>query len=90
MTDREKLAALIYKAAGRLVEEEAESLAYRLIAKGVVVREKGEWEETRLSAASYRRSYKKVSCSVCGKGNGIKQKPFCPNCGADMRKGENG
>lgn len=39
MADREKLAELIYKNSPRLVEEEAEVLANRLIANGVTVKE---------------------------------------------------
>ena len=49
----------------------------------------GEWIFKNDGAYRQRRAY----CSVCGKRSGIggiesnQRKPFCPNCGADMRKG---
>lgn len=49
----------------------------------------GEWIFKNDGAYRKRRAY----CSVCGKRSGIggiesnQRKPFCPNCGADMRKG---
>ena len=66
-----------------------------LIANGVVVREKGEWEvgghcnhkPCRIRHADKWTIYR---CSKCGYSNGRKKRAnFCPNCGADMRKGEN-
>lgn len=68
-----------------------ELLVDHLIANGVVVREKGEWEpilnsrgehaEVELCASWWR-------CKKCGHEDFLAN--FCPNCGADMRKGENG
>ena len=82
MTDREKMVALMEDAYYCSIEE----LADRLIANGVVVREKGEWE--LYPSSEYRRcrackmEYEKARFGV--------RANFCPNCGADMRKGENG
>ena len=87
MSDREKLIALMEEAYFCSIEQ----LADHLIANGVVVREKGEWVE------HYNEGYEMwfYDCPFCDDGYSMKQrdksKPnFCPNCGADMRKGENG
>jgi hypothetical protein len=48
----------------------------------------GEWIFKNDGAYGKRRAY----CSACGQRSGIggiesnQRKPFCPNCGADMRK----
>ena len=100
MTDREKLIAWI-RDVSKFHEEVKEkwilggkqgerpsliaSIADHLIANGVVVREKGEWE--LYPSSEYRR------CRVCKteyeKARFNVRANFCPNCGADMRKGEN-
>ena len=56
-----------------------------------VVREKGEWERKRVAfhigctaCGCYVRSLAALVFLDAGELN------FCPNCGADMRKGENG
>ena len=59
-----------------------------------VVREKGEWvagERCNHKPCRIKNPEKWViyKCSVCGYSNGRKRNDFCPNCGADMRKGEN-
>ena len=75
MTDREKLYELIRHI---VIPYFAEQIADHLIANGVVAREKGEWD---------RSGY----CSVCDFWTCYcGDYHFCPNCGADMRKGENG
>jgi hypothetical protein len=83
MTDREKLIALVTAA---LCNQSAEEVADHLLANGVVVREKGEWvfEEVYPGVVSLNG----YLCSKCRK-NTAKKTDFCPNCGADMRKGEN-
>lgn len=106
MTDREKLIELYREAHRKAHEHcnntncdecEYEDLgsncirilkADHLLANGVVVREKGEWEK----ASEYMPIYR---CSICKERNLFKNgdnvfSNFCPNCGADMRKGENG
>ena len=99
MTDREKLIAMLVEA---MEEGEKECLfpancldcrAYKkysrdecrlalsalyLVANGVVVREKGEWRNNKDDYPE---------CTRCGY---MPLPDFCPNCGADMRKGENG
>ena len=78
MTDREKL--------GKMIMESwclsAEEIVGHLIFNGVVVREKGEWIPLYPTGAFVG------SCSVC-KTLGSLDSNFCPNCGADMTKGEN-
>jgi rubrerythrin len=32
--------------------------------------------------------YKTYTCDVCGKSNGRRKTPYCPNCGAKMKGGE--
>ena len=62
-----------------------------------VVREKGEWVgwhgDRRVSDDEYGmpiyRHYHYFSCRKCGRRTAVREN-FCPNCGADMRKGENG
>ena len=50
-----------------------------------VVREKGEWGNP-IKVDADNNGYK---CSECGE-FGAPCWSYCPNCGADMRKGENG
>ncbi len=101
MADIEKLLALVYEARVHADEEcdkrdgcsrcpyDAQAdmcqnipIADHLIANGVVVREKGEW----------RRVYEEGEgwVDICTRCKEIGDETnFCPNCGADMRKGEN-
>ena len=86
MIDREKLSELLSEAVGVAAEKSRYSLndaiVDYLIANGVVVREKGEWK--KVGKHDWR-------CTACGIGVPYEDtgKHFCPNCGADMRKGEN-
>ena len=71
-----------------LLREAADALA-----NGVVVREKGEWMEMvdyvedGYTGEYYEEIY--YNCLNCDYAT-TENTPFCPNCGADMRKGENG
>ena len=65
-----------------------DSIADHLIANGVVVREKGEWEGTNCSRCG--GSYMDYADADSYPAIGEPKPDFCPNCGADMRKGENG
>ena len=89
MTDREKLIELIKRAITDWEHGDvSEKIADHLIANGVVIREKGEWEEIDdmyFDDVIYR-------CDVCKEDFvTIDGTPadnlwnFCPNCGADMR-----
>ena len=90
MTDRETLKRIIEKAAFRCLPSITQlfhinMLTTELLANGVVVREKGEWGAPfKVDADNIGRK-----CSQCGE-FGVPCFNFCPNCGADMRKGENG
>ena len=53
-----------------------------------VVREKGEWVPLGQRTYGGGRSYTHY-CNRCGQ-HGYDDYVLCPNCGADMRKGENG
>ena len=53
-----------------------------------VVREKGEWVPLGQGTYGGGRSYTHY-CNRCGQ-HGYDDYVLCPNCGADMRKGENG
>lgn len=74
MNDREKLIALFKEFFGNNYSAFViEIFAKKLLANGVVVREKGEWDRSGYcSACDFWTCY-------CGDYN------FCPNCGADMR-----
>ena len=65
------------------------SIADHLVANGVVVREKGEWLEHEWAEESEGLLISNYECTVCQEWVRNKSN-FCPNCGADMRKGENG
>ena len=49
-----------------------------------VVREKGEW------VYDHWCEFKCSKCGALSKTEPRGEESFCPNCGADMRKGENG
>lgn len=49
-----------------------------------VVREKGEW------VYDHWCEFKCSKCGALSKTEPRGEENFCPNCGADMRKGENG
>ena len=87
MTDREKLAELICDSVHRKRLDFPEAAGY-LLANGVVVREKGEWMPLgqRTSGSGGGRNYTHY-CKQCGQ-HGFEDYVICPNCGADMRKGE--
>ena len=87
-------AAMFKRAWGELPEtgegaERCETFADRSY---YVVRERGEWGYTGVEDEDWGATWHKWTCSNCGYSTG--QNPFgenfCPNCGADMRKGENG
>ena len=103
MNDRESLIALLDEARAKRREicyahtdcnscvfgEDGENcgdamIADHLIANGVVLREKGEWIKQELTGCEPF-----YLCSVCEKIHD-EDYNFCNNCGADMRKGENG
>ena len=98
MSDREKLTDLIASYMEFVKTATPKEMAAHLLAHGVVVREKGEWEDcdwVKYDGHGECIHYPKAAlcCSRCR--NAFKKellwKPnFCPNCGADMRKGENG
>ena len=102
MTDREKLIELIQAAVNGCSTYWAGLIADHLIANGVVVREKGEWipsesdfddDDTLFDVEEWCD----WQCSMCREDICYEDPMerrwlpnFCPNCGADMRKGENG
>ena len=93
MPDKEKLIALLEGfAKGDYIEARLDSIVNHLIANGVVVREKGEWDDT--GRFLFADGSLAIRCNLCGAA--LHQDEwdkynwhFCPNCGADMRKGEN-
>lgn len=95
MPDREKLYELIdgFDALSTPTDGFRHHLADYLLANGVVVREKGEWDDT--GRFLFADGSLAIRCNLCGAA--LHQDEwdkynwhFCPNCGADMRKGENG
>ena len=100
MTDREKLLKLLlehceYKGQIDCKEDCERCLADHLISNGVVVREKGEWIGEGDGYADGEIVYDVWYCPECnhciddGTDDPVLLPNFCPNCGADMRKGEN-
>ena len=90
MTDRDRIDAMIQGAVSDCYPYWSIVIADHLIAGGVVVREKGEWipiEETMFNLE--RPVIVGWECSKCGEQRACEQN-FCPNCGSDMRKVENG
>lgn len=103
MTDREKLLEIrksvsCHKDGCRFCDYSKhehcmeELLVDHLLAHGVVVREKGEWQYTDdIDEDGNIQAY----CSACGAGDKhatsmVGKVPYCWNCGADMRRRENG
>ena len=85
---RDKLIELIQNAVGGCARHWAELIADHLIANGVVVREKGEWVNNsdgypECNRCGYKPQYDPMF-------DDIYYSDFCPNCGSDMRKEENG
>ena len=94
MTDMGKrLFALIDEYHRNAFQPTDHKLTAFLLANGVVVREKGEWMEMvdcvedGYTGEYYEEIY--YNCLNCDYAT-TENTPFCPNCGADMRKGENG
>lgn len=82
---KEKLIELLKK--NLFDDYDFEDLAEELIANGVTVQKKGEWD---IRIDDYDCEY--MVCSVCdtdffdGENDTVDYKPnFCPVCGADMR-----
>ena len=92
MTDREKIADCIHDILDFVDWDNAYDVADHLLANGVVVREKGEWVKNWCDNNLIGHEYE--DCPFCGCEILDTEKfwdaHFCPNCGADMRKGENG
>lgn len=92
MTDREKLIALVKRA---IIDWEygdaSEKIADYLLANGVVVREKGEWDDS--GRYKFADGSKAIRCPFCGACINEEEYDlyvwnFCPYCGADMRKSQ--
>ena len=88
MTDREKLIALLKgdlpyhsNEVAYWSDEHIGALADRLLANGVVVREKGEW------VYDHWCEFKCSKCGALSKTEPRGEENFCPNCGADMTGG---
>ena len=92
MSNREKLIELIGKYIREFTGNDIQcTLADYLIANGVVIREKGEWE------IYWDNDYLQYchKCSKCQSNAPTKPETihdeiltdFCPNCGSDMRGG---
>lgn len=100
MPDREKLIELVGQVqdCGCDVTDVVEMnyvensvLVDHLIANGVTVRERGRWETTEVTeewetVERYSHFHRECKYSYCD--NGLGGHYFCPNCGADMRGGE--
>lgn len=67
-------------------------IAEALCEQGYRKQKQGEWVDKPTGAYGRMQSW----CSACGKHSGIggiksnRHKPYCPNCGAKMKGGEQG
>ena len=53
-----------------------------------LIRQKGEWVEENSETGAFGIKYTWFKCNQCGWNSSLViPKNFCPNCGADMRKG---
>ena len=92
MNDREKLIELLENSPSLdTTYGDYELDADWLIANGVVVREKGEWDTVFYERNGTLSSYSHLcpKCKYFYRDIRFKGHDFCPNCGAYMRKGEN-
>lgn len=83
MTGREKLIELLDNTGYFINREVVGYVANKLLANGVVVREKGEW------VYDHWCEFKCSKCGALSKTEPRGEENFCPNCGSDMRKEEN-
>lgn len=52
-------------------------------------RPQGEWKETGYETGALGITYRQTQCSNCGWEHALPMRwNFCPNCGADMQKGD--
>ena len=90
MADREKLIELVEESFADQHDRRrmltVPDTVNHLLANGVVVREKGEWLMNRDGSCTCKRCRRTTKDAWDFDG----WMSFCPNCGADMRKGENG
>ena len=86
MTDKEKLAKIVYNNSPRLVYEEANNLACRLIANGVTVQKHGRWilHDNGSGTCDQCRFTQKNVWDYDNWQN------YCGVCGADMRERKDG
>lgn len=63
--------------------------AKRAYNAGYRKQKEGEWIENPIDNYDGEPSGLYYVCSVCHTENGFEDTPFCPNCGAHMRGGEN-
>lgn len=98
MTDREKLIELIQNAVSGCAKHWAEIIADYLIANGVVIREKGEWNNGECANCHEEAPYtswdepiydydweESLQYSHTERHKEYHLTNFCPNCGSDMR-----
>lgn len=62
--------------------------ALDLAIKALEERPQGEWIDVPCERDLLFNTGIRYTCSVCGKFNSNGHSSFCPNCGADMRKGD--
>ena len=67
----------------------SKDLAEVILDAGYRKQSEGEWIAKHLMSRSSRgryTSYNTYTCNVCGKENGRRKTPFCPNCGAPTKE----
>lgn len=71
------------------LEHWSDVIAEELYNAGYRKQKEGEWIENPIDNYDGEPSGLYYVCSVCHTENGFEDTPFCPNCGAHMRGGEN-
>ena len=60
-----------------------------LAIKAIEERPQGEWKETGYETGAFGITYRQTQCSNCGWEHALPMWfNFCPNCGAEMRRGD--
>lgn len=94
LNDREKLIDILECIGIYDVTMNAEPIAEALIANGVTVRKQGKWEQVFYHYKPFVPKFDEwygaiLKCSICGREEiEDDDNNYCPNCGADMRRGE--
>lgn len=82
----EVLKGLVFNSFDRTTSKERQAL--HLAIRALEEQPQGKWKETGYETGALGITYRQTQCSNCGWEHALPMWwNFCPNCGADMRKG---